>query len=75
ARLRKRQMNENTRSELHERLITLREQHRALDTSILELEAADAVDQLQISRLKRRKLQLKDEIAKLEDALLPDIIA
>jgi len=53
----------------------LREEHRDLDDSIMALVAATAHDQLQIQRLKRKKLMLKDEIAKLEDRLLPDIIA
>ncbi|MGI9406547.1 MAG: YdcH family protein [Hyphomicrobiaceae bacterium] len=63
------------RSELYDRLIALRTEHRNLDVSIQEHEASDSSDQLQISRLKRRKLQLKDEITKLEASVLPDIIA
>ena len=56
-------------------LAQLREAHRDLDDSIGALVAGNAHDQLQIQRLKRKKLMLKDEIAKLEDNLLPDIIA
>ena len=68
-------MNENTKSELHNRLMVLRKEHRELDTRIGELEADAGADQLEIQRLKRRKLQLKDEIAKIEGSFLPDIIA
>ena len=50
----------------------LREEHRALDEAIL---LAPAADQMQVARLKKRKLKLKDEIASLEDQLIPDIIA
>ena len=52
----------------------LREEHRDLDAAIDGLAFA-AADQLQIARLKKRKLRLKDEIAALEDQLIPDIIA
>ncbi len=57
------------------RLATLREEHRKLDTTIAELTAQGSFDQLEVKRLKKRKLQLKDEIARLESALVPDIIA
>jgi hypothetical protein len=50
----------------------LREEHRNLDEAIL---LAPAGDQMQVARLKKRKLKLKDEIASLEDQLIPDIIA
>jgi hypothetical protein len=61
--------------ELREQLARLRAEHRQLDTQIA-IETASAVcDQLQIKRLKKRKLALKDRIAALEDQLLPDIIA
>lgn len=56
------------------RLARLRQEHRDLDTAIDALEA-DATDQLQLRRLKRQKLRLKDEIQRLEDVLFPDIIA
>ena len=58
-----------------ERLADLREEHRTLDKEIGELNARTTSDQLEIQRLKKRKLQLKDEIARLESALVPDIIA
>jgi hypothetical protein len=50
-------------------------EHRDLDDVILRLSADIAVNQLQIGRLKKRKLFLKDQIARLENALVPDIIA
>lgn len=53
----------------------LRTEHRTLDSAISELETAGAPDQLKITRLKKKKLALKDEIASLEDRLFPDIIA
>ncbi len=57
------------------RLVRLRLEHRDLDSAIEALRAMAAPDQLQIARLKKRKLRLRDEIAMLEDALIPDIIA
>ncbi|MBM0170516.1 DUF465 domain-containing protein [Altererythrobacter sp. C41] len=65
-------MNEQ---ELRKRLATLRIEHRDLDAAIDALRASGSVDQLQIARLKKRKLKLKDQIAAIEDELLPDIIA
>jgi hypothetical protein len=57
------------------RLISLREAHRDLDAAIDALRNNPVPDQLQLARLKKRKLRLKDEIAQLEDAQIPDIIA
>jgi hypothetical protein len=57
------------------RLVRLRMEHRDLDAAIEALRATAAPDQLQIARLKKRKLRLKDEIAAVEDLLIPDIIA
>lgn len=68
-------MRPDTESELRERLAVLRTEHRTLDSAISELETAGAPDQLKITRLKKKKLALKDEIASLEDRLFPDIIA
>lgn len=60
---------------LLERLRSLREQHRDLDSAVEALESAGSTDLLQIKRLKKRKLQLKDEIRRLSAQALPDIIA
>jgi hypothetical protein len=57
------------------RLRTLRQEHRDLDAAIAALGEGGAVDQLQLARLKKRKLRLRDEIAALEDRMIPDIIA
>ena len=56
-------------------LCELRRQHRALDEEISALSETLLGDQLQLKRLKKRKLHLKDEIARVEDKLYPDIIA
>jgi len=60
---------------LKRRLRELRSEHRDLDDVIARVSEQVPFDQLQVQRLKKRKLQLKDEIAKIESALLPDIIA
>jgi hypothetical protein len=57
------------------RLATLQTEHRDLDSAIHALASMGQPDQIQIARLKKRKLRLKDEIAMLQDMLLPDIIA
>ncbi|MEO0914825.1 MAG: DUF465 domain-containing protein [Pseudomonadota bacterium] len=57
------------------RLTHLRSEHRDLDEAILALEEAPAPDMLRLRRLKKRKLALKDQIARIEDDLTPDIIA
>jgi hypothetical protein len=60
---------------LKAKLAQLREEHRDLDAAIDAMIGSSAADQLQLTRLKKRKLQLKDQIARIEDNLLPDIIA
>lgn len=60
---------------IHRQIEHLRIEHRDLDAAIDALRAAGSADQLQIARLKKRKLLLKDEIAALQDQLVPDIIA
>ena len=62
-------------AEIRRQLTELRQAHRALDAEIEVETAAVVVDTMQIQRLKKRKLALKDRIADLEDRLLPDIIA
>ena len=61
--------------EIRKRLAALRIEHRDLDAAIAALTDAGAGDQLQIARLKKRKLRLRDQLAHLEDYLTPDIIA
>ncbi|MGD0142250.1 MAG: DUF465 domain-containing protein [Rhizomicrobium sp.] len=69
-------MNENDEDHvLRAQLAALMQEHRDLDTAIAAMIDSGVRDQLQLSRLKKRKLQLKDQIARIEDALLPDIIA
>jgi hypothetical protein len=57
------------------RLAVLRLEHRDLDVAIDALRSVAAPDQLQLARLKKRKLRLKDEIAILEDQRVPNLIA
>ena len=57
---------------LAERVGELRQEHRELDERIARMQADIAADELAVKRLKKRKLQLKDLIAKLESALIPD---
>ena len=61
--------------EHHRRLAHLLEEHSDLDAAIVALQLKPNLDQLQIARLKKRKLRLKDEIAMIQDQLIPDIIA
>jgi hypothetical protein len=68
-------MSAGNDNEKHARLAYLRMEHRDLDSAIEALRAASSSDQLQLARLKKRKLRLRDEIAILEDNLIPDIIA
>jgi hypothetical protein len=61
--------------ELRATLLKLKQEHRDLDSAIDALEESGRADQLRLKRLKKKKLSLKDEIARIEDQLLPDIIA
>ncbi|MGH6695253.1 DUF465 domain-containing protein [Sphingopyxis sp.] len=61
--------------EITQRLELLRIEHRDLDAAIIALGIAAVPDQLQLARLKKRKLRLRDEISWCADQLLPDIIA
>ncbi len=61
--------------QLIERLEGLKAEHRDLDDAITALSQRAVPDMIQIQRLKKRKLQLKDEIMQLESRILPDIIA
>lgn len=57
------------------RIAELRQEHQDLDAAVHALEAGVSPDQIQIARLKKRKLALRDQIVLLEDQLTPDIIA
>lgn len=59
-------------SRIRLRVIALRQEHRDLDTAIARLQDDRDADQLAVKRLKKRKLQIKDCIARLESALIPD---
>jgi hypothetical protein len=67
--------SEDTDISIERRLGLLREDHKDLDDAIQALQERYQPDMLQIARLKRKKLALKDEIGRLEDQLTPDIIA
>lgn len=68
-------MIDESQEELKAKLAELRTEHRDLDDVIARLAEAAPLDQIQMQRLKKRKLLLKDQITKLETILLPDIIA
>ncbi len=72
-------MNAPTELDLEEmlriRLEVMRREHRDLDDAIHALSGSGRADQLTLQRLKRRKLSLKDQIVRIEDQLIPDIIA
>jgi len=61
--------------ELREQLARLHQEHRDLDAAIAALQDSPGSDLLQVQRLKKRKLYLKDRISFIEDQLTPDIIA
>ena len=69
-------MTQNTADEEFRTLLArLKEEHRDLDAAIAALHQAPVLDRLQIQRLKKRKLALKDQIGSIECSLIPDIIA
>ena len=61
--------------ELRAVLPRLKQEHRDLDSAINALDESGRADALQLKRLKKKKLSLRDEISRVEDQLLPDIIA
>ena len=69
------EMTDTVTQDSSSRLAVLRTEHRDLDVAIDALRSMAAPDQLQLARLKKRKLRLRDEIAVLEDLTVPDIIA
>jgi hypothetical protein len=68
-------MTEQEESELRAQLARLRQEHRDLDAAIEALQSVPGTDILQIQRLKKRKLVLRDRMTFIEDQLTPDIIA
>ena len=68
-------MTEAEEQTLRAKLTELVQEHRDLDEVIAAMTDSGPADQIRLTRLKKRKLQLKDQIARIEDQLLPDIIA
>lgn len=68
-------MDSDERLLLQENLAKFKQEHRDLDGAIDALEKSGQGDPLQLKRLKKKKLTLKDEMSRVEDLLLPDIIA
>jgi hypothetical protein len=69
------ELDSETEQEIRHGLAELRQAHQDLDAAVAALEARPQPDQLQIARLKKKKLILRDQIAKLDNRLTPDIIA
>ena len=68
-------MTQNEERELREQLARLQQEHRDLDAAIAALAMSPGSDVIQVQRLKKRKLVLRDKIRDIEDQLTPDIIA
>ena len=68
-------MTKEEERELREQLARLQQEHRDLDAAIAALASSPASDLIQVQRLKKRKLMLRDKIRAIEDQLTPDIIA
>jgi len=68
-------MTKDEERELREQLARLQQEHRDLDAAISALQHSPGSDLLQVQRLKKRKLYLRDRISFIEDQLTPDIIA
>jgi hypothetical protein len=68
-------MSTDEERELREQLARLQQEHRDLDAAISALQHSPGSDLLQVQRLKKRKLHLRDRISHIEDQLTPDIIA
>lgn len=69
------ELTEAERAEIRREVERLREEHRDLDAAIEALEHVGAADRLQLQRLKKKKLALRDKLTAFEDMLTPDIIA
>jgi hypothetical protein len=68
-------MTDDEEREMRAQLARLQQEHRDLDAAIAALQDSPSSDIIQVQRLKKRKLQLKDRITFIEDQLTPDIIA
>lgn len=68
-------LTDEERAQIEARILALETEHRDLDDVIARLSSDPIQDQLQLRRLKKRKLLLKDLIARLRDRLIPDIVA
>ena len=68
-------MTPDEERELREQLARLQQEHRDLDAAIAALEVSPSSDLIQVQRLKKRKLVLRDKIRGIDDQLTPDIIA
>ncbi|VAW63310.1 hypothetical protein MNBD_GAMMA09-529 [hydrothermal vent metagenome] len=68
-------MAEIDQEQLRERLHEISLEHRDLDDVIHRLQITGGIEQMQLQRLKKRKLKLKEMIVKIEDQLIPDILA
>jgi hypothetical protein len=68
-------MTDEERHEFESQLARLQQEHRDLDAAIAALQESPGSDILQVQRLKKRKLHLRDKITFIEDQLTPDIIA
>ncbi|TAK82950.1 MAG: DUF465 domain-containing protein [Betaproteobacteria bacterium] len=68
-------LTEDEKAQIQQRLQVLEIEHHDLDEVIQRLDGTPGQDRLQLQRLKKRKLLLKDQIQKLRDRLIPDIIA
>ncbi len=68
-------MNDDDERALREQLARLQQEHRDLDAAIAALAGAPGSDLIQVQRLKKRKLVLRDKIRQIDDQLTPDIIA
>ncbi|HEY4774245.1 MAG TPA: DUF465 domain-containing protein [Xanthobacteraceae bacterium] len=68
-------MTKEEEAQLRAQLARLRQEHRDLDCAIEALQGVPGADIIQVQRLKKRKLQLRDRIMQIEDQLTPDIIA
>jgi hypothetical protein len=69
------ELTDEERVAIQRQIERLREEHRDLDAAIDALLQAGQADRLQVQRLKKRKLVLRDKVSRLEDQLTPDIIA